>query len=364
MSHNELLDVLRKIKPSFNTRKELVSYLQEQLGIDINYNTLKTRWQNYKAYKDAIDRLVSEQVSPTKAKTPIVVGATVADHSEKAQDIYNEILAAFTKTDELQQKKAAQTITFNQDVICLVNTADIHFGDNTDIKSVFDDLEIIENTDGMYVNWLGDMTDNFIGGWTLPINLQTKISPSQQLTVAKWYIKRLANKLKIFTAGNHDLWTEDQSGIDPIFEYLLSLNTNLLYDNYENNVKLIVGDVELMLKVRHQWKSSSIYNPTHGIERAHFQPGNGFDIGVGGHYHNSGLYREFTGNKGTTCAAINCGTYKIYDDYARKLGFAVTNKTTSIALVIDGRKNIRQRYTCFHDLETASKFLKFLQEDK
>lgn len=357
MNNEELLNTLQCLSTQFKTRKELVRYLQNTLQIDISYNALKKRWQKSTKVKDAVDRLIMK----TEHIAPVVTGAKIQDHAEQPEKIYQQILSAFEETSALQNKKALQTIDFRHDIVCLVNTADIHFGQNTDIKAVFNDLEIIESTPNMFVNWLGDLTDNFIGGWTLPINLQTKINPAQQLTVAKWYIKRLSKKLKIFTAGNHDLWSVSETGVDPIFEYLLDLNTDLLYDNYENNVKLIVGDSELYLKVRHQWKSSSIYNPTHGIERAHFQPGNGFDIGVGGHYHSSGLYREFTGIRQTTCAAIQCGTYKIYDDYAQKLGFAKANATTSIALVIDGRKESLQRYTAFHNLSAAKSYLEYLQ---
>lgn len=374
MNHEDLLQVLQTLEDTFKTRKELVHFLQNELDININYNTLKTRWQNHKEYAAAIDALIysdAPQVTEVEPQLnyrvqddPVkVTGAALSDHTENVEETFRLIQEAYTKKQKLGEKKAAQSLEFSSDVICLVNTADIHFGEGCDIASVFSDLEIIENTPNMFVNWLGDLTDNFISGWTLPINLQNTITPQQQLNVAKLYLKRLSAKLKIFTAGNHDLWSSAETGIDPIFEYLMNLDTNLLYDEHENVVNLIVGKQELLLKVRHQWRGYSIYNQTHGIERAHFQAGNGFDIGVGGHYHNSGLYREFTGSRGLTCAAINCGTYKVYDSYSKKIGFPATNDSKSIALVIDGRKNSTQRFYGFHNLEAAANFLKFLKEN-
>ena len=96
---------------------------------------------------------------------------------------------------------------------------------------------------------------------------------------------------------------------------------------------LSVDGNEFRIRARHSWKGSSIYNDTHGIERASkFDKGGEFDVGIGAHTHSSGLYRQFN-NGGHTGHAILCGSYKRYDDFADRHGFSKSNESAAVAMV-------------------------------
>ncbi|RMG91144.1 MAG: hypothetical protein D6706_18520, partial [Chloroflexi bacterium] len=119
-------------------------------------------------------------------------------------------------------------------------------------------------------------------------------------------------------------------------------------------VDVVIGEQEpVRIKLRHKWRGSSIYNPTHAIERAaKFDKGDHFDIGVGAHTHVSGLVRMF--NNGTkTGLAVQCGTYKRHDNFAEEVGFEQPNAMTAVPVVIHGR----HRYTTFSTLDDALDYM-------
>jgi hypothetical protein len=172
-----------------------------------------------------------------------------------------------------------------------------------------------------------------------------EFSITEEWVLAKRVLKKLAPRLLLSVAGNHDLWTYALTNVDYLKEIHEKLNPDVLYSRYDVGVKIVVGDQSYLARVRHTWKGYSQYNPTHGIEwAAKFDQGRPFDIGVAAHTHSSGLYRQFN-NGGKTGHALLCGSYKTYDDYAEQKGFPKPNESAAVALMfcdgtISGTNNI------------------------
>jgi len=113
------------------------------------------------------------------------------------------------------------------------------------------------------------------------------------------------------------------------------------------------------MRVRHKWRGSSIYNPSHGIERA-FKWDQDFEIGVGGHTHASGVVRSFNAAGSTGWAAM-VGSYKRVDEFARRGGFAKANGSAAVALLFD---EVSGRAVGFDDLGLCARVLTAMRSEE
>src|SRR5690606_1086220 len=107
---------------------------------------------------------------------------------------------------------------------------------------------------------------------------------------------------------------------------------------------------------RHQWRFSSIYNATHGVEVGWERGGSDFDIGLAGHTHIASLCRPFV-KHGRKRYAVVTGTYKMADSYSDQVGYAPCAGYGCGVMIFypDGRLQ------WFEDVKTAGEFLRFLR---
>lgn len=184
--------------------------------------------------------------------------------------------------------------------------------------------------------WLvtdGDMLDNFLFAKMMNARFKSRISIDEEWALVRKYLKIVAPKLLVSVSGNHDNWTMAITGIDYFKEVLKQISPDTIYDTDDLTFRLDVGKAKTAIRVRHKWNGTSIYNFTHGIERAAKFDG-GFQVGVGAHIHASGLVRTFDIN-GLTGMAVLCGSYKRYDPYARTNGFYKPNSSTAMTVIFD-----------------------------
>jgi hypothetical protein len=118
-------------------------------------------------------------------------------------------------------------------------------------------------------------------------------------------------------------------------------------------VVVSVAGREWPIRCRHKWRGTSIYNPTHGIERAQ-KWDQDFLVGIGGHTHAAAVAREFNAG-GQTGLAVMLGAYKTVDTYARELGVPKANNGTAVAITFDAESG---SVTGTTDLEAAAKFMR------
>ena len=261
----------------------------------------------------------------------------------------------FSQTEEKEKQKNASRIEFSNKPIAIAMLSDLHIGNSTtDYKQLRKDAELIQKTDGMYAIFHGDGIDNWIVPKLAQLQRGQAINFENELLLFKSWIATISSKLIIVVAGNHDNWTYNLSGIDVVKQMLQT--TKVLYDPYEIRTIIQVGSKEWVFCIRHKWLGSSIYNPTHGIER-YARMGATFDVGIGGHTHIASLSREFVGNDSRQCMAIITGTYKRYDSFAKQIGFPFCPHNGSGALIL----NTDGKMMWIRDLEQAAEYITYLR---
>ena len=148
-------------------------------------------------------------------------------------------------------------------------------------------------------------------------NMKPSTPVWEQWVLAQDYLAGFSERLVAVVGGNHGAWTQMLTGID----YRRDITPEgVLYDGDEIRAEVRVGAHTFRVWTRHQWRGRSIYNQTHGQERAARFSDPAYDFYVGAHTHTGAVCREFI-HEGRRKAAIQIGAYKRFDDYALRLGF-------------------------------------------
>jgi len=308
----------------------------------------------FATYEEACEALVNRTKS---ADTPIITGV-----STQLEDIeFEELVAigakAFKTAKEHHDAKNSQHIYLGEKPTGIAFLSDLHLGNaGTDYEAILQDTNLIVNTPGMYAAFHGDGIDNWIVGKLQALQRGQAGNFQFEINIFRSWLRKIHQKLLLVVAGNHDNWTKKISGLDLIPELLG--DTHVLYDPYETRVTLFCGPAAWDVLVRHQWKYSSVFNPTHGIEVGHDRMSNPFDIGVGGHTHIGTLMRPFF-RHGREKLAILTGAYKRFDSYSKELGYAETVTTGCGAVIFhpDGR------IWYSSSLKTACEYLTYLRKE-
>jgi hypothetical protein len=270
---------------------------------------------------------------PEPPSQPAISGAT-AESDIDIERAIEEQHRRWKEKHHRAQKKQRQTIRFDTGPICLVFLGDQHIGNaGTDIKRVKREQDLILQMPGTWCLQMGDLVDNMIIGRLKRQNAKPSSDVWSQWQVAKWYLERFSEHESIvgYVGGNHGAFTlKLTGGID----YRRDICPDgVLFDGDDIKVTVSVGAADYTIWARHKWRGNSIYNPTHGQERAmRFQDPDP-DIYVGAHTHEGSMYREVV-HEGRRKAAIQLGTYKIHDDYAREQGYPGGDGSTACAVIL------------------------------
>lgn len=260
-------------------------------------------------------------------------GSPVQAQEPDEDEVYERARKQWSRTITRAAQKAEQSLTFQGRAVGLVFLADQHLGSpGTDIVRAMEEAETVAQTDGLFAVCCGDMLDNFIVGKLKQARDGSRVTISDEWALVRRYLKIVAPKLVLSVAGNHDYWTELLSAVPYFREVLAAISPGTLYDSDEARVDVRLGEFGWRLRVRHKWLGNSIWNPTHGQERA-ARMDQDADILVGAHTHVSGVVRSFN-NGGRTALAVQCGAYKIEDRYAIRQGFTRPNQSTAVCVVL------------------------------
>mgnify|MGYP000040442334 CR=1 FL=1 len=262
--------------------------------------------------------------------TPEVNGAT-AETSFDPQKAIKEQDRRFKQKHRRAEKKRSQTIRFDTGPVMLAFLGDQHIGNaGTNIRRVFEEQQTIKRTPGAYAWIMGDVVDNFIVGRLQEQNMKPAAPIWEQWQLAKEYLERWEDRIVAYVGGNHGAWTMSQTQID----YRRDICPDgVLYDGDDVQADVSVGSATYSVWARHKWRGNSIYNQTHGQERAARFNDPNHDIYVGAHTHEGALYREMI-HEGQRKAAVQIGTYKVHDDYARAQGFPESDMSTACAVIL------------------------------
>lgn len=295
------------------------------------------------------------QVKPTYtvAAGVQISGLTLQDAALDEEAVFAKALHSFTDTATYAARQADQTITVDFSPLCMVYTADHHFGNpGTDVGRIFAEADIINAMPQTLLATIGDLFDNFILEKMRSVRFDTTMSLQEEFILGKRYLQRIADKWRLAVDGNHDLWTAMLTGINWQREVARDIAPLLLHDSYDCRVNLCVQGVAFPGRIRHNWRGRSELNDTHGIEKA-ARFDQDFIWGVGAHTHRSGLVRAFNAAGGNGMAGL-CGSYKRYDTYARQNGYPKANDSTAIAIIFDADTN---SMTGFNNLDMAARVM-------
>lgn len=274
--------------------------------------------------------------------------------------IWEDVIAKQTQLSEIRTPSNGFDIKINEKdkPFGIVFISDIHFGGSgVDYLQIKKDTDVILNTPGLYAVSHGDFLDNFVIGKLMGLQKNQMVDFNTELALAKHWLKSIEPKLIALVSGNHDLWTLKLSGMDFV-KSIFDANIKFIYDEYQVVLNLMFGDEQTkVVKIRHQWKGSSVTNPTYGIENSWDKGGNDFDIGVGGHTHIATLFRPFIKHNKMRYAVLT-GTYKTSDVYQKELGVAPTFANGGSGAIIfypDGKM------AHFDDLQIAADFLTWIR---
>ena len=270
------------------------------------------------------------------------------------EDVYRRACEAWEQTNELIRLRAAQRLTYSHGPVCHVYSADWHLGGKgVDYPRLFGELELIAATPGMRLVVLGDLVNQFIIGKLRRARDNAPLAIVDEWALVRRGLRIVKDKLDVVIGGNHEGWAETLIGVDYFREVVASINPDVLYDSDDSRITLQVGEWEIPARFRHKWSGHSIYNDTHGVERA-AKWDQDFLIGVGAHFHRGGLARPFTVG-GQLGMAVSVGSYKRHDRYAIRGGFAKPGPATSVAVVFDEET---ESMTGFQSLEMAARYMR------
>lgn len=283
------------------------------------------------------------QIEGVKAGEPIDI-----------QAIRGRVLDQWHNTRAEWERKRTQTVRIDRSLVGIAWTADWHVGsDGTDYDRLEAELDIIGETPGLWCGFVGDPADNFVVAKLLQLRTQTRATIPDEYFLTGYYLAKIAGKLIAAVGGNHAWWTAALAGLDLFGYRLADIAPGCLYDPDEVAFTLDVGGFKQRVVMRHKWRGSSIYNVTHGQERGQLFAQD-FDVAVGAHTHPGGYVRGFNAG-GRSGYAVQCGAYKVVDQYARQVGYHHGNGSTSPVLLFDAET---RAIVGVESLEMAAKVLR------
>lgn len=201
--------------------------------------------------------------------------------------------------------------------------------DGTDIALLEEYLDLQAGTDGLYGASVGDATNNWVGRLAKLYGDQST-SAREAWRLAEWFIGKGRGKWLYLVGGNHDLWSG--SG-DPL--HWIAGQAHALYQGSEARVALrFPNKAEVRINCRHDFAGASIYNPAHGPMKA-LTWGIRDHVAVCGHKHTSGQGIVKDPDSKAACLALQVGSYKTFDRYAKDRGFRDQMLGPACLLVID-----------------------------
>ena len=298
-----------------------------------------------------------KKIAQLHNKPPEIEGVLPHEAHDFEADILPYLIKIGQQAKTKTEREKIQKITMPNKPFMLAIMADVHGGAKTDYEAIYEDVNRIKNNPDIYAILAGDLTDNFIIGKLQSIQKEQSTTFQMEQRFLVWFLENLESSLIAVVSGNHDNWTKKLSGFD-ITRHLLR-NVRCLYDRNQVVFDLLRNGYKTRFLVRHKYKHSSIFNPTHGMEVFWERGGLDWDIAIGGHTHIATLCRPFIKHDRKRFAVL-LGTYKLRDEYGRELGFADTHSDSRGSGCFVFRPD-SDTPIWFDSLEDGEKFLEYLK---
>lgn len=193
-----------------------------------------------------------------------------------------------------------------------------HFGDphvdddGTDLAMLFNHVDIVNNTEGMFAGNVGDMQNNWIGRLARLYGQQST-SARESWRLTEYFVTEIP--WLYLVGGNHDVWSGDG---DPLL-WILSESPGV-FQNYGARINLrFPNGRQIRINARHNFQGHSMWNTAHGPAKA-VQMGWRDHILTCGHIHTSGYQVLKDPASGLISHAIRTASYKVMDSFAESKG--------------------------------------------
>jgi hypothetical protein len=178
---------------------------------------------------------------------------------------------------------------------------------------MLEDYRLVAETDGLYMNLLGDDIDNFIFNFA---KWASVMPPDHQRRITEWLMKSLRDKVISIVLGNHNHWSKKAADIDWVAR--LAWLNDAFYLGHRGDLHLTVGSQVYHLHLAHRTQGPSVINKSNSGRRTADDIG-GADVIVEGDRHDPWLHQEYKARKRQIW--LRAGTYKMDDDYTDEIGF-------------------------------------------
>lgn len=206
---------------------------------------------------------------------------------------------------------------------------------------------------------VGDLLDNWPTGGRLAKKLQdSKMSRTESLGLARWFILESGVRFDCHVLGNHDEWAgHDYSTL--LHSWAAQAKSRLVY--WGANVQYVHEDFSFTLQAHHDFPGHSMYNSLHALMRRAREEGL-CDLYVAGHRHTAAQGSEESGFRNKHYKYLRVKGYKEGDEYAFAKGFPQQKEGASaIAVINPYAETMEGRCRTFLDLTDGLDWLETLK---
>lgn len=340
---------LRALKGEGFGRRKIAEHLSEKLGATVSPGTVGV----------ALVRLGLHGAQKVQHQIKVVVEE---EDDDSDMDAVEDLVASRVKAARSKRSKAdrhTKVIRLEPEPFGLMVFGDPHVdNEGCDWSSLYDHVQLAQNTPGILAACVGDMTDNWIGRLAR-LYSKSSVTAQEGWRLSEWFLSQM--QWIAIVGGNHDAWAHG-AGVDPM-EWLTEKCGVKCYAPDELRITFHWTDPSLEPVVwilRHDFGGRSWFHPTHGPHKEAMLDGR-CHILTAGHIHQWGALTTEQRHSRVT-HAMRVRGYKRQDDYAREKGFYEQAFGEAVLIVINPTAPDPGRIQPFWDLEAGCKYLTWLRE--
>lgn len=288
--------------------------------LDRGEMTIAEYKDQYKRGYDVLKRLLGEYRAQQQPYPSDATFEEVLNRVDLSSDLWTGMERVQREIAKLRKTDFEITVTIDDDrpvLVCFLS--DLHIGHTeTDMRKIREDCERIKATEGMYVIFGGDLTDNVN---TLVAGRGTFHEQLTPVDVQKELVERLAEflgpeKILAMLLGNHDEWSLKTDGFNPV--RYLAKHIGAPYLGPFGFINVRHGEQTYRILAAHQFRMNSSFNRTHAAKRLMDFIGDA-DVVFTGHKHDPAAEQVYV-RRGKRFFAQS-GTYLKSSVYGTRLGF-------------------------------------------
>lgn len=189
-------------------------------------------------------------------------------------------------------------------------------------------VDLCKSTPGLYGASIGDATNNWVGR-LMRLYADQHTTKGDARRLAKWFLKDCGVNWLLWLIGNHDEWNEGEAILGLIADGATYL------PSWEARLEFRAGGDRWRVHCAHDFKGSSIWNPTHGPLRKAMMTGGLAELFVAGHRHTWAQQCVELEERGTVAHAVRVRGYKRHDHHAVVNGFPQGNVGAAVLTIFN-----------------------------